>query len=479
MLKRWFLRQRRVLLLSAAALALAAGGLSIRENREESLSVSGSAGAGQEEIPLYAQSAVLMDAGSGRILYGKEADRPMPMASTTKIMTLIVALEYADGQETATVSSYAASQPKVRLGMQEGQRFRLGDLYYSLMLESHNDTAVCIAEHVGRRILEDSQLAGQGDSRIDGQEDGQTDGQGEGQTGGQADAGKSGQTGAAEEPQPEEAVEAFLDRMNEKAEEIGCTSTCFLTPNGLDAEREEGGEKKIHSTTAGELALILRYCMMESPKKEEFLSITRTPSYSFQDLDGKKSYSCTNHNAFLDMMEGALTGKTGFTAKAGYCYVGALRQGERTFIVSLLACGWPNNKNYKWTDTRALMEYGLENYEYREVYRSDLVLNPVRVDGGVPASGIRTDTAYADLELPPGGRSLQVLLKEGEEVQVSYEGVPALKAPVQAGEKAGEIRYRLGDWEIAQYPVTVKEDVPKLTFAWCLGKLVGRYVPVV
>ena len=62
------------------------------------------------------------------------------------------------------------------------------------------------------------------------------------------------------------------------------------------------------------------------------------------------------------MMEGALTGKTGFTAKAGYCYVGALKRDNRTFIVALLGCGWPNNKGYKWLDTRKLMEYGLKNY---------------------------------------------------------------------------------------------------------------------
>lgn len=67
------------------------------------------------------------------------------------------------------------------------------------------------------------------------------------------------------------------------------------------------------------------------------------------------------------MMDGALSGKTGFTADAGYCYVGSLRRDKRTFIVALLACGWPNNKGYKWKDTRKLMEYGLEHYQYREI----------------------------------------------------------------------------------------------------------------
>ena len=79
---------------------------------------------------------------------------------------------------------------------------------------------------------------------------------------------------------------------------------------------------------------------MNSKKQEEFLTITRTETYQFQDVEGKRSFSCSNHNAFLNMMDGALSGKTGFTSDAGYCYVGALRRDERTFIVALLACGW-------------------------------------------------------------------------------------------------------------------------------------------
>ena len=67
------------------------------------------------------------------------------------------------------------------------------------------------------------------------------------------------------------------------------------------------------------------------------------------------------------MMDGALTGKTGFTGKAGYCYVGALERDGRLYIVSLLACGWPGNKSYKWADTKKLMNYGLSAYETKKL----------------------------------------------------------------------------------------------------------------
>ena len=237
----------------------------------------------EEPDKLYALSACLMDAESGRILFAKDAEEKRANASTTKIMTLIVTLENADLDDLVTVSQYAAKQPDVQLNINTDEQYLLGDLCYSLMLESHNDSAVAIAEHVGG------------------------------------------------------SVEKFAEMMNEKAKEIGCKDTYFITPNGLDSEDENG----THGTTAEDLAKILSYCIMKSPQKEEFLKITQTASYSFHNkiknsdgtiTDGSRSFSCSNHNAFLHMMEGAISGKTGFTGDAGYCYVGAVQRDGRTFV---------------------------------------------------------------------------------------------------------------------------------------------------
>ena len=104
---------------------------------------------------LNALSAVVMEASTGRILYEKNAYEERAIASTTKIMTLIVALEEGNEEEIATVSELAASQPKVKMGMTEGEQYRLKDLYYLMMLESWNDTAVVIAEHIGGAVEED------------------------------------------------------------------------------------------------------------------------------------------------------------------------------------------------------------------------------------------------------------------------------------------------------------------------------------
>ena len=106
----------------------------------------------QNTSELYALSAVLMDGESGRVLYEKDGERPLANASTTKVLTCIVALENSPGDDYVQVSQNAASQPEVKLGLQKGEQYYLEDLLYSLMLKSHNDTAVAIAEHCGGSV---------------------------------------------------------------------------------------------------------------------------------------------------------------------------------------------------------------------------------------------------------------------------------------------------------------------------------------
>ena len=381
------------------------------------LPVEAGAASGDDSLDLYAQSAVLMDADTGRILHAKNAEEQRPMASTTKIMTLILALENANPDDLVTVSAYAASMPDVQLHIRSGERYRLGDLLYAMMLESHNDAAVAIAEHVGG------------------------------------------------------SVPGFAGLMNAKARDIGCYATYFITPNGLDAEDDTG----VHSTTAADLARILRYCIMESPKKEEFLKITRTNAYSFSDLEGIRTFTVGNKNAFLHMMEGALTGKTGFTGNAGYCYVGALRQEERTFIVALLACGWPNNRSYKWSDTRKLMSYGLEHFTYRNVWQEPK-LPKLPVKNGIPDSGNLEEEARIWLRLSSEEPDLKLLLSEDEQVQVETHISQEVTAPVEPGTLLGSVRYLLDGQVVKVYTVEAAEDVEAVTLGWCLEKLWRKYI---
>lgn len=367
----------------------------------------------KEPSGLYAISACLMDADTGRVLYEKNGQEQRAMASTTKIMTLIVTLENADLDSKVVVSEKAARQPDVQLNINTGEQYYLKDLLYSLMLESHNDVAVAIAEHV----------AG--------------------------------------------SVEAFAELMNQKTEELGLENTHFVTPNGLDGE-DKGG---IHSTTAVELARIMSYCIKESPKKEEFLKITQTPNHSFSDLDGKRSFTCYNHNAFLTMMEGVISGKTGYTSEAGYCYVGALERDGKTFVVSLLGCGWPNHKTYKWADTKKLMNYGIDNYEIVDIYDKERIFEPVVVLNG------QTDKVAIGLAVPAkeAKAELNYLLRRDETYKIEYRLPKTLTAPVMQNSKVGEVNYYLNDELIMQYPVYALEEVKAIDFEWCLKRLLKIY----
>lgn len=409
---------------------------------------------------LYAQAAVLMDADSGRVLFDKNGSQVLAMASTTKIMTCIVALEQAQLQETVEISSYAASMPKVKLYVQKGERYLLEDLLYSLMLESHNDAAVAIAEHVGRRYLP-AEL----------------------------------QEKSPADYTPEEsrqAVEAFAVIMNRKAAELGCGDTWFITPNGLDATQVltmESGEtiEKYHSTTARDLASIMCYCIRRSPQKERFLEITQTPSHSFS-IENGRSFSCVNHNAFLQMMQGAVSGKTGFTNQAGYCYVGALERDGKTLVVALLACGWPNNKGYKWSDTRVLMNYGLEDFTYHSLDEaaydeSELESIPVLRGQTLDIDG----TAYVPvriLERGPGGEYTGsdageitgLLLKEGEEIRVECHIKPWLQAPVAAGERVGTIQYLFEDQVYREEQVVTAKAVRVIDYRWCFEQILRYFL---
>ena len=323
----------------------------------------------KEKLSLNARAAVLMDADSGRILYGKNETMAFPMASTTKIMTLIVALEHNEPDQIVMASAGASAMPEVRLGVHEGERYRMEDLYYAMMLESFNDAAMMIAE---------------------------------------------GTVGS---------VENFAELMNEKAISLGCTQTYFITPNGLDAADEKG----VHSSTAEDMAKIMRYAI----DNEDFLKITQTADYSFTDCDRKRSFEVHNKNVLLTMMDGVLSGKTGYTADAGYCYVCAVKKDDRTFIAALLGSGWPPHKGYKWSDVQTLLDYGDKNYRYQTI----------DISKGVPDRQVHVMNGEQDFATVRAKQTnYRFLLSSEDKVHVESVIPGQVEAPVEAGQSVGSIR---------------------------------------
>ena len=217
-----------------------------------------------KDLDLKSKSAVLIDGNTGTILYGKNENEKMPMASTTKIMTCIVALESGKMNQIIKVSSKAASMPKVKMYAKKGEQYYLKDLLYAMMLESFNDAAMIVAEGIG---------------------------------------------GSQEE---------FAKMMNKKATELMATGTHFVNPSGLHDDD--------HYTTAYDIYLIFNECVKNKDfvdiidKKDYKAEIT--------GADGTKrevTWEASNYYAqgTVELPEHAkiIGGKTGTTKKAGNCLV--------------------------------------------------------------------------------------------------------------------------------------------------------------
>lgn len=356
-----------------------------------------------DEVKLYAKSAILMDAESGKILYGKSEKVKMANASTTKIMTCLYVLEHCNLDDLAEVSKKAASQPKVRLGVRAGEKYKVRDLLYGLMLESFNDCAVVLAEHA----------AG--------------------------------------------SVENFSKKINKEARKLGAKSTHFVSPNGLDASDEKGS----HGTTAYDLALIMNRCI----KNQDFLTITRQKNYAFQDSSGKRSFNCNNHNALLSSMTGAISGKTGYTSKAGYCYVGAVEQNGMKMIAVVLASGWPPNKSYKWADVRSLIEYGTKNFRYQDVSADTSKITKLSVKNGLDS--------FVTLHVQK--EKVHLLLKKTDKVRVECKIPKEISAPLKKGQKIGEIQYIVNGKCVKTCKITAKNEIRKKDYWWYLGKAIEEF----
>lgn len=355
-----------------------------------------------EETPslsLQAKAAVLVEAQTGRVLYGKNESEFLPVASTTKIMTCLLALEQGTEEQICEVTSYAAGQPQVRLGVRAGQRFYLRDLLYAMMLESGNDVAVVVAEGI----------AG--------------------------------------------SEEAFAERMNEKAKELGMTKTYFVTPNGLD--RDGNG------SCALDLARLAQYAL----QNDAFLKIIAMRDYAFSDVDGKVTYTVTNHDAFLMQRKGALGIKTGFTGAAGYCFVGASWEEDRELIAVVLACGWPPQKTKKWEDMRTLFEYGKEQFAWQTVTSGKEHLAEIPVQNG------RADVVSVGYQ-----GEVCLLLRESDRIRVETRYPKSLEAPVQEGEQIGSVQVWLNDILQTEIPITAEQSVRRTVLEDCIQELLELFL---
>ena len=167
-----------------------------------------------------------------------------------------------------------------------------------------------------------------------------------------------------------------------------------------------------------------------------------------------------------------IDGKTGFTGDAGYCYVCACEKDEKTFVVSLLGCGWPNNKGYKWKDSLKLLDYGEDNFDYEKFWK-ELKFPEVPVKDGVEKNITFGDTAVVSgiPSVSEKEKNKKILMKKGEKISCRLEMPEKLQAPVKKGNRIGTLIYSLGEEELASYPVLADRNVEKVSYGWCVDQV--------
>ncbi|MDD4081030.1 MAG: D-alanyl-D-alanine carboxypeptidase [Eubacteriales bacterium] len=336
------------------------------------------------------EAAIVMEANTGEVLFEKSADELRPPASTTKVLTVLLALTMSNPEDIVTVSANAASLDKDQhsvIGLQAGEQLPMGALIRATMVASGNDGAIAIAEHI-----------------------------------------------SGSEP-------AFVALMNEAAYRYGCTRTHFVNSHGFHDD--------YHLTTARDLAIIAQ----EAMSNDEFRKIALMTSYTLPEtnLSQARRLSSQARN-LLNNTEGSqyyyeyATGiKTGFTNPAGYCFVGsASRQG-----VSLVTVVLGTNSAGRWTDTRKLMEYGFSQYistSVQEVYQGNPKIISISsyslddADMGRLELDIRKMDPAADDSLVTRRSSADEQLRlYNERTQIDF--TRTLDAPIGAGEVVGIMTY--------------------------------------
>lgn len=359
-----------------------------------------------KEPNVAAQGAALIDGKTGRLLWEKNGEKPFAMASTTKIMTAILVLENADLEDTVTISKNAAHQPEVHMDLKEGEQWKVGDLLSAMMLRSYNDAAVALAEHV------------------------------------------SG------------SVEKFCTEMTKKAEEIGAEDTVFGSPNGLDSHLTDAQ----HHSTAYDMSLIAAYAL----ENERFREIIAQPEISVSDLEGKHICNTTSADHFLKEYSGALGIKTGYTNKAGHCFVGAAEREDVLLISTVLGSGWgTGGKEKKWTDTKALMDYGFDTFHPYEAVAKGTVLGEVQL---IDSPMEKVETVLEE------GYTALFSEEEIENLRLETDLPKEVQAPVEKGERLGKATLWLGEEKLAEIDLLAEEGAPTFTLMERLYRLAENWL---
>lgn len=353
---------------------------------------------GRFELPsldLPCRSAVLIEQESGTVLYEKEMDRQVPIASITKLMTLLLTLEAVQEgrvslEDHVPVSEHAYGTGGSQIWLEPGEEFTLDEMLRAICVCSANDAAVAVAEFIG-----------------------------------------------GTEP-------AFVEMMNQKAQELGMNATTFKNACGLDTEG--------HISSARDVAIMSREILTKHPE------ITKYTTIWTDSLRGGET-QLVNTNKLLKRYPGMTGLKTGTTSGAGVCLsASATRDGLSLIAVAL---GSPSSTE-RFTAASAMLDYGFANFE------SVPAPAPQNAPQSLPVTGGCAQNVELQYELP---QNILVKKGEGEALESHFTGPEQIAAPVEKGAELGRVSVTAGGQELGSWPVRAKQDVPALTMHFAVQQL--------
>jgi len=363
---------------------------------------------------LTAEGAVVIEQNTGKVLFGKHEHLRLYPASTTKILTALLAVELGDLDEIIIVGEeiHLAPWDGSKAGLEENERISLRDLVYGLMIHSGNDAGNTIAVHLARKV-----------------------------------SGKNLPT--------EEALEYFADMMNKRAKEAGALNSHFVNPHGY--------HDPDHYTTAYDLAMIGR----EALKNDFFREAAATTAMNNYYWSSGEPRFWRSKNKLLNEKDAeyypwATGGKTGYTSAAGHCLVTfASKDG-----LDLVAVVLKTDYNMQWSETKNLLEYGFANYVYHVEVKEDEIIETLPVDnyasddwGSLAVKVSSADWGDVFLKNEVNDITRKIVWDPDVLSEKSTQDMPRVQAPIARGQKLGELKVMLHGEELQSLPLVAVRDV--------------------
>ena len=352
-------------------------------------------------VDIKAKAAVLMDVDSGKVLMKFNENERLYPASVTKIMPLLLFTEAIDEgrislNDTVTVTASAASKGGSQIWLKEGEQMTVDDLLKATAVYSANDACTALGEYI---------------------------------------AGSD---------------EAFVEMLNERAQQLGMTNTHFENCTGLDDTTEN------HLTTAHDVAVMSR----ELLQHEMIINYT---TIWIDSLRGGET-ELVNTNKLVRFYEGTTGLKTGTTSKAGCCVSASAKRGDTHLVAVVMGSG---NSTDRFETAKAMLNWGFANYSTVTPEIDASLIPEVGVIGGV-AESIKPVIPKTEPILTEKGRE--------KEITQNIDLAVDVHAPVEEGQILGTVVFKIGDEEVGRYDLTAPEYIGELTFRIVFERIIAAIV---